>query len=47
MNLHSSPVLSLAFSPDNKLMVSGGLQDELFIWSLQDQKVIKAFKQTP
>eukprot|EP00347_Sterkiella_histriomuscorum_P013599 403364101 len=44
---HDSPVLSLAFSPDNKLMVSGGLSDELFIWSLQDQRIIKAFKQTP
>lgn len=37
----------MAFNNDNKLLASGGLQDELFIWSLQDQKVVKAFRQSP
>jgi WD40 repeat protein len=37
-------VLSLAFSPDNKLLASGGIDDELFIWSIQEQRIIKAFQ---
>lgn len=40
----SSSVVSLAFNPENKLLASGGLTDELFIWSLQDKKVIKGFE---
>ena len=41
---HDSSVLSISFNPDNKLLASGGISDELFIWSLNDQKIIRGFE---
>lgn len=41
---HDSSVLSISFNPDNKLLASGGIGDELFIWSLNDQKIIRGFE---
>lgn len=41
---YRSSVQSLSFSPDNKMLVSGGFRDELLIWSLQDQKIIKGYE---
>lgn len=46
LNYNRSSVLSLAFNPDNKLLATGGIGDELFIWSLQDQKIIRGFEVT-
>jgi WD40 repeat protein len=37
-------VLSLSFNPDNKLLASGAIGDELIVWSLQDQKIVKNFE---
>ena len=37
-------MLSISFNPDNKLLASGGIGDELFIWSLNDQKIIRGFE---
>lgn len=34
----------MSFNPENKLLASGGIGDELFIWSLQDQKIVKGFE---
>ena len=45
LNLNNrSSVLSLSFNTDNKLLASGGISDELFIWSLQDKKIIRGFE---
>lgn len=41
---HSCSVQSLAFNPDNSMLASGGFQDELFIWSIRDKQLIKAFE---
>ncbi len=34
----------MSFNPDNKLLASGGISDELYIWSLQDKKIIRGFE---
>jgi WD40 repeat protein len=44
INFYRTSVLSLSFNPENKLLASGGIGDELFIWSLQDKKLIKGFE---
>ena len=35
---------SISFSPDNQMLVSGGFDDEMLIWSLREQRLIKAYE---
>ena len=34
----------MSFSHDNQLLSSGGSQDELIIWSIRDNKIVKGYE---
>lgn len=40
---HDHFVSSLALSPDNSMLAVGGLNSEVSIWSLRDQKLLRVF----
>jgi WD40 repeat protein/serine/threonine protein kinase len=41
---HSGRVTSVAFSPDGKMIASGGLDEIVMLWSIGDGSLVKVFK---
>ena len=40
---HQVHIGSLSLSPDNSLLAVGGQNSDIYVWSLKDQKLIRAF----
>lgn len=41
LNAHNGPVNAIAFSPDNRLLVSGGDDGQLILWSTQSDQALR------
>jgi len=40
---HQTHIGSLSLSPDNSLLAVGGQNQDIYIWSLKDQKLLRTF----
>ena len=44
LSKHSFPVYSAAFSPNGHFIASGSYDQQLFVWRVEDGKLVRTFK---